>query len=288
MKNMRRKKAFTLIEILVVITIIVLLVAILLPSLVKVRLAAMRAVCSAHMHQVAMGLEMYEMHYKYKRLAVRNSDSDTELYWMGKLAKFVGDAEYGRRFELGETIDILLCPAAPESKFEIDSNRDAGNPRAGQWGTNYKPWEWMRSAVMSTIGSFTINGYITYDWYYEIGQGVSSGPNPDHLFRQWDTIGPEVPLFGDGLWTIGWPKAVDQPPPDLTGCTTVQNPNNALDSPPNGPNHMWRFCIDRHSKKINLIFKDLHIDSVKLEDLWHLQWHRGYQAPPGEIQLPSD
>jgi len=283
MEKIRDTRAFTLIELLVVISIIVLLAAILMPALMKVRTIARRAICSTHLHQIVIALELYEADYDYKRFAVRNNASETNLYWMGKLAKYVDDPEYGRMFKLGETIDILLCPSAPASKFEPDDD-ERGNP-SGQWGTNDRPWEWHRTADMSTIGSYTINGWLAYDFYYEKGQGAGSGPEPARLFQRWDSIRLEAPLFGDGIWTIGWPKAEDPAPLDLIGSI---GHSKELETPPNGENHMWRFCIDRHSKKINLIFKDTHVEAVGLEELWRIPWYKGYQYPTQEIILPPN
>lgn len=291
MKKIVDTKAFTLIEVLVVISIVVLLAAVLMPSLIKVRAIAQRAACSSNLHQIAVALELYEADYDYKRFAVRNNDSETSLYWMGKLAKYVDDPEYGRTFKLGETVDILLCPSAPASKFEPDDS-ERGNP-SGQWGTNDRPWEWHRTTDMSTIGSYTINGWLAYDYYYEKGSGAGDGPSPACLFQGWDNVRLEAPIFGDGIWTIGWPKGNDPDGngspalPDLTGCTTVPNANDYLDSTPNDLRHMWRFCIDRHLKKINLIFKDTHVEAVGLKELWRIPWHKGYQYPTQEITLPS-
>lgn len=271
MEKIRNAKAFTLIELLVVISIIALLLAILIPSLRRAKSSAQRAACVSHLHQIAVALEMYEMQYDYKRFAVRNDSSDTNLYWMGKLANFLGDPEYGKRFKRGETIDILLCPSAPASRLIPDASRQ--NP-SGRWGTNDRPWEWARTNNMSTISSYTINGWLVYDWMYDQVSGIK-----EFVFRNWDSVRPEVPIFGDGLWTIGWPKASDPEPPDLAGGDT-----GGLDT---WDTHMWRFCINRHSKKINLVFKDLHVGLLQLEKLWHTPWHKDYENPTREIHLPS-
>jgi prepilin-type N-terminal cleavage/methylation domain-containing protein len=55
----KRRAAFTLIELLVVIAIIGLLMAILMPSLAKVREQARRSVCSSHMRQFVIGCLAY-------------------------------------------------------------------------------------------------------------------------------------------------------------------------------------------------------------------------------------
>jgi len=296
MKKIRNTKAFTLIELLVVIAIIALLLTILLPALRKARAGAWKAACASHLHQIAVALEVYEGQYDYKRFSVRNDDSASEyqLYWMGKLAPFLSDQRFAKRYkiilpnpsEIIDYIDVTLCAATPASRFA----RNFHNNPSGQWGTNDRPWRWNRGRNVdglpwSTIGSLTINGWVTHDYRYE--EGASPGLNQKYLFKNWLSVRPEVPVLGDGLWTIGWPQnnwppTMDPVPPDLSG--SMANPG-LLDT---WNNHIWRFCINRHSKKIQLIFKDMHVGAVQLEKLWELPWHANYETPTEEVRLPSN
>jgi prepilin-type processing-associated H-X9-DG protein len=40
---------------------------------------------------------------------------------------------------------------------------------------------------------------------------------------------------------------------------------------------MARFCLDRHGRAIQVSFVDGSARRLKLERLWDLQWHQGFQ-----------
>jgi prepilin-type N-terminal cleavage/methylation domain-containing protein len=61
-----RRRAFTLVELLVVIGIIALLIAMLLPTLKKAKEAANRTRCASNMRQIIMGMQMYSNDDKKK------------------------------------------------------------------------------------------------------------------------------------------------------------------------------------------------------------------------------
>lgn len=277
MKKIRGTKAFTLIELLVVIAIIALLMGILLPSLRKARASAWKATCGAHLHQIAVALEVYEVRYDDKRFAVRNSAADDIAHWMGKLAPYVGDPDYEQSWETGSPTALLLCPAAPASKFFEDPSRKIPPHANSYWGLNDRPYKWGKVDVTwQPICSYTINGFVTYDYYW-------SFPGKD--FTNWLSVRPEVPLFGDGLFVNAWPQGTNPAPPDLRGYIS-SNAGTVFAELDLMDHHMWRFCINRHSRKVNLIFKDLHVEAIGLENLWELPWHRGYKPPTSPIRLP--
>ena len=51
---------------------------------------------------------------------------------------------------------------------------------------------------------------------------------------------------------------------------------------------MARFALARHGHTVNLVYRDLHVESVGLEQLWQQPWHRNYQYPAGAITLPAN
>jgi prepilin-type N-terminal cleavage/methylation domain-containing protein/prepilin-type processing-associated H-X9-DG protein len=82
---MRKSRAFTLVELLVVIGIIALLISILLPALSKARKQAGTARCLSNLRQVAMGFQFYANDYK-GALPVTKQELPDLGGWTGTLA----------------------------------------------------------------------------------------------------------------------------------------------------------------------------------------------------------
>src|SRR5690349_5760510 len=77
-----RRRAFTLVELLVVIGIIAILVAILLPSLNKARAMALRTACLNNLRQVALMMRMYANDNKDQIALGTKSNVYQESYWI--------------------------------------------------------------------------------------------------------------------------------------------------------------------------------------------------------------
>lgn len=70
-KRTSKSNAFTLVELLVVISIIALLLAILMPSLSRAREQAKKVVCGSNLHQVTLGLHTYAADYNGRLPLIR-------------------------------------------------------------------------------------------------------------------------------------------------------------------------------------------------------------------------
>lgn len=278
----RIENGFTLIELLVVIAIIALLLSIIMPALRLAKEQARKVVCKSNLSQLAKAIEMYEMNYDYKRFSVRNNAADTNLYWMGKLADYAGNDAYGEQFQQGEKIDLLLCPSAPYSKFT--DNAVLQND-SGQYASAAAPWEWQRNDDMSTIGSYTINGGVAFDWMYDDPTGDAYDPViAQRAYDNWMRTPSNVPVFGCGRWTIAWPDSGD-PWPGAWGAPGEVSMTALMGDQPCTDYQLDRFCIDRHNKQVNIVFKGLHVETKNLEELWNLKWNKAWDFPSFQIRF---
>ncbi len=138
MQNSRTSKAFTLVELLVVVAIIALLISILLPALGKAQQIAREVVCRSNLHQVGISISMYTAEFRgdYPQHFVQFINQDQRLMapLHTRYARFGGtsaafDPKVRRTpVSLGllvqqvmtDTAKIFYCPAQTVEKHMFD------------------------------------------------------------------------------------------------------------------------------------------------------------------------
>jgi prepilin-type N-terminal cleavage/methylation domain-containing protein len=245
---MRVKKGFTLIELLVVIAIIALLMAILMPALQRVRKQARGVACQSNLRQWGNMFAMYT-NDNDGYFPERKSGGDGYGRWMDSMREYYISTE-----------DIRLCPVATKiANPDMIEGIDWWGDTLTAWG-KIPGWDAGGGRTIGYYGSYGVNGYI----YVPIGDAVY-GKAPG---RFWRTInvknGNEIPMFLDCYFWCGWPDD-DDTPPEYDGHQ-YRGDDNAMN----------RFCLNRHSGAVNVIFMDYHVEKVSLKQLWTLRWSKDF------------
>jgi prepilin-type N-terminal cleavage/methylation domain-containing protein len=228
-----QKKAFTLIELLMVISIIVLLMALLLPSLQRVRKQARAVACQSNLRQWGVVFSMYTEDNDGKFPYIHFVVMDADETWPYIFRPYYSDSN-----------DLLLCPVATKSELRPD------NPVPveyyGQVGSKSTAWKIVSSSPEVVFeGSYGINA--------RHGFNIERPPDIRVALNN-------VPVMLDCAHHIAEPHPIDDPP-EYDGAIG-----------PSFIGGMNYFCINRHDATINGLFLDWSVRRVGLKELWTLEW----------------
>jgi prepilin-type N-terminal cleavage/methylation domain-containing protein len=132
-----RRRAFTLVELLVVIGIIAILIGILLPTLARARESSNRTVCLSNMRELANCFRIYAANYKdYCPIGFMDQKAFSYFVFWGH-----GSSANPRWLSMGllwesqilKNPKAFFCPSEPESAFRYLPNPDDGTFSANPW-----------------------------------------------------------------------------------------------------------------------------------------------------------
>ncbi len=296
----RRRRGFTLVELLVVIGIIALLIGILLPALNAARRSANAATCLSNLHQLILAVNVYAANNKNYMVydpypngnpnyvspaGVRPTATDlansSGIPWLDALAPYIAGNSTGQAAAM-----YNFCPEAPLA---------AGNyVSANYMGTANAPYHQLANGTNTVgfAGSYGMNLSATSGnpyWSYLVA-GTGDPANPFNLpatvtryfwTRLSDSPNDNVPVVFDCVWCDVVGSTLYTP---LTAAATavIPAPSSFITG---STNDIQRACLNRHRGSVNVAFKDGSATNVRLKALWDLRWNRS--SVPESAKLPA-
>ena len=247
------RQGFTLIEMLVVISIIALLISILSPALQSAKESARQSQCLSSIRQNGVAWQSYTTE------SLGGIPDYTLNRPDGKLWTTIYKTYYG------SDPRILICPSTedPPGSTGIGDFGIAGV----RMGNAKLAWIEARPGYNApdpfNRSSYCYNG----NMYANSTYNTAANRYP----KVTAIVSPEkVPILGDGDWrsgTPGIPGTAKRFPPNL--FSPVSTATTADDA-------VWRWVTNRHGNITQLVFADSHAEAVPLSKMWSLKWHRNY------------
>jgi prepilin-type N-terminal cleavage/methylation domain-containing protein len=259
--GMKKRTGFTLVELLVVISIIAVLLAVLMPALNRARGQARLIVCKSNTKQWGLMLNLYANanNGSFMRGFTSNANGDGGM-WMLRLRPYYSDIN-----------KIRLCPKASSKFCSTTPNGESGPFTAwGVYGEGYlKSWNgggftngvpnWGEKGLYGSVG---INNWIHNPLDSDID---NPNVNRSKYWRKLTCKNPSsVPAFGDSVWEGTNVTSADMPP--------------AIPGKSSNREGMWNFCVPRHGIYVDWVFLDLAVHKLCIKDLWNYKWSTDFKT----------
>jgi prepilin-type N-terminal cleavage/methylation domain-containing protein len=270
-----QRKAFTLVELLVVIGIIAVLVAILLPSLGKARAQANVVACASNIRQLTTCMLMYEQDYKGKLIVEWTNGPLWPYLLKAYFAKLPNTAP-----GLTQTRDsILQCPMATD-KPSPDSDKSPSPSPFQPYYTDFAAGSTTNNSAFIVQCAYGMNRYL-YDASLKNGQ-----PTWNKGFFAFDALNPAI--VSTNFWKLQ--KTTNGSIPLLMDCRwrEVYVDKNTEDYYPKNKSDkgMSLIATRRHGRVTNVAFTDLSVRTVPLPELWSFRWRPDWTAPATLPKVP--
>jgi prepilin-type N-terminal cleavage/methylation domain-containing protein len=255
---MKPGRAFTLVELLVVITVISILAAMLLPVLSSAKRRAQQIQCLNNVRQLTLASFAYATDTG-SHAAYTNNENPGVL-WMGM-------GYYGNQQGL------LICPVTHDPVPVVPTDP----------GTADLTWAWQSTVSSNVItGSYALNG-----WLYDRAT-FAAAAHPEFMMSKQSMIQKpsQTPVFFDAMWVDTWPLETDPPSDDLyNGSVDVDEPGmqrctimrHGAGNPASAPRVFD--TSQRLPGALDMGLADGHMELLPLEELWQCYWHLNWTPP---------
>lgn len=234
-----KRRAFTLIELLIAIAIISLLAAILFPVFGRARENARRSSCQSNLRQIMLGVLQYTQDYDETYVpGWINLGNNNFVHWPQLIQPYVKNQQ------------IFQCPSDLEKKqLSFETNpAPGGYPNAVH--TSYARNIW-------TTNTPTFRNDLTLPQYKETTGRRESGM----LF-------PSTTIWLVDKGVQGSPTAPFTTTTDKKGCLFVEMPNNTLNNV-SGTDPHWCAPNARHLETANVAFADGHVKALRTSRFYY-------------------